>query len=206
MRSQPPRPWLWLAPLALPLTALGHAALDQSTPANGSVVPTAPPSIVLRFSESAHLTAIGIQGQDGHDAGPLGPLPRAAGKQFVLTAPRLADGTYTVHYRVLATDDGHISGGTFSFTVGATAAAHGTPGATAVAAQGYSAEGTVQKLDPSTGQVTIAHQAIAGLGWPAMTMTFTVKDTALYPKLGAGRHVQFTLAKQGSLYVVTQVH
>jgi Cu/Ag efflux protein CusF len=200
----------------LPLTALGHASLDRSTPADGSVVATAPPSIVLQFSESAHLTAIGLQRQDGHDTGPLGPLPRAPGKQFVITAPRLADGTYTVHYRVLATDDGHISGGTITFTVGTTTAARGaqaagaghsvTIGATAPAARGYSAEGTVQQLDQSAGRVTIAHQAIAGLGWPAMTMTFAVKDTALYPKLSAGRHVQFTLAKQGSLYVVTQVH
>jgi Cu/Ag efflux protein CusF len=208
MRSPFSRVWRWIVPLALPLTALAHASLDQSSPTDGSVVPTAPSRIVLRFSESAHLTAIGIQRQDGQDAGPIGPPPRTAGTQFVLPAPKLAAGIYTVRYRVLAVDDGHISAGKIIFTVGASAATHATaPGAAAgPAPQGSSAVGTVQQLDQSAGRVTIAHQAIAGLGWPAMTMTFAVKDTALYAKLSAGRHVQFTVAKQGSLYVVTQVH
>ena len=53
--------------------------------------------------------------------------------------------------------------------------------------------------------MTISHEPIAGLGWPAMTMTFAVKDKALYAKLAAGKRVQFTLSKQGALYVVTGV-
>src|SRR5438477_12562830 len=36
--------------------------------------------------------------------------------------------------------------------------------------------GTVKKVDPAGGKVTIAHGPIPTMKWPAMSMTFTVKD------------------------------
>ncbi len=71
---------------------------------------------------------------------------------------------------------------------------------------GYDAVGVVKEADPAAGKVTIAHEAIAGLGWPAMTMTFTVKDRALFEKLAVDRKVEFAVAKQGAAYVVTRVN
>jgi Cu(I)/Ag(I) efflux system protein CusF len=41
--------------------------------------------------------------------------------------------------------------------------------------------------------VTIAHQSIKALGWPAMTMAFKVASPALLDKVAVGRKVQFTL-------------
>jgi len=70
---------------------------------------------------------------------------------------------------------------------------------------GSTAVGVVKQVDVTAGTVTIAHEAIAGLNWPAMTMTFSVKDKALFDKLAVDRKVQFTVAKQGAAYVVTSV-
>jgi Cu(I)/Ag(I) efflux system protein CusF len=67
------------------------------------------------------------------------------------------------------------------------------------------AVGVVKGVDPAAGQVTIAHEAIKGLNWPAMTMTFMVKDKMIFDKLTVGKKVEFQVAKQGSDYVVTGV-
>ena len=75
----------------------------------------------------------------------------------------------------------------------------------ATPAEGYPARGVVKQADAAAGRVTIAHEAIKGLDWPAMTMTFTVKDKILFQRLAAGKKVQFHVAKQGSDYVVTDV-
>lgn len=63
----------------------------------------------------------------------------------------------------------------------------------------------VKAVDPNKGTVTLAHQAIASLKWPAMTMSFAVKDRSLLDKLTVGRTVNVELTKQGANYVVTAV-
>ena len=65
--------------------------------------------------------------------------------------------------------------------------------------------GTVKKLDPADGKVTIAHGPIPTMKWPAMNMTFTVKDKALLDKLSDGKKVEFQFVQQGSDYVITSV-
>lgn len=69
----------------------------------------------------------------------------------------------------------------------------------------YPAVGVVRGVDAPAGKVTIAHEAIKGLNWPAMTMTFTVKDKMLFDKLTVDKKVEFNVAKQGTDYVVTGV-
>lgn len=63
--------------------------------------------------------------------------------------------------------------------------------------------GTVKKIDPTAGTVTIAHGPVADLKWPAMTMTFVVKDKALLSKLSQDKKVEFEFLQQGSDYVIT---
>jgi Cu(I)/Ag(I) efflux system periplasmic protein CusF len=53
--------------------------------------------------------------------------------------------------------------------------------------------GVVKAVDAKAGTVTIAHQPIKTLGWPAMTMPFKVASPALLDKVAIGRKVQFTL-------------
>jgi Cu(I)/Ag(I) efflux system protein CusF len=53
--------------------------------------------------------------------------------------------------------------------------------------------------------VTLSHEPIASLGWPAMTMDFSVADKALFGKLVKGKKVRFQFSKQHNRYVITGV-
>ena len=57
--------------------------------------------------------------------------------------------------------------------------------------------GVVKAVDAKAGTVTISHEPIKALGWPAMTMPFKVASPALLEKVAVGRKVQFTLAGAG---------
>ncbi len=70
-------------------------------------------------------------------------------------------------------------------------------------AKSHKGVGTVKKIDPATGTVTIAHGPIRSINWPAMSMTFTVKDKALLGKLAPEEKVEFEFVQQGSDYVIT---
>jgi Cu(I)/Ag(I) efflux system protein CusF len=70
-------------------------------------------------------------------------------------------------------------------------------------AKTHQGTGTVTKLDPASSKVTIAHGPVQTLNWPAMTMTFTVKDKALLDKLSSGKKVEFGFVQQGPDYVIT---
>jgi Cu(I)/Ag(I) efflux system protein CusF len=69
----------------------------------------------------------------------------------------------------------------------------------------HQAIGVVKSVDADKGKVTIAHGPVKTLNWPAMTMTFGVKDKGLLDKLSVGKHVQVQFEKQGSAYVITSV-
>src|SRR5713226_3765484 len=63
--------------------------------------------------------------------------------------------------------------------------------------------GTVKKVDLKAGTVTIAHGSIKSMDWPAMDMTFTVKDKTLLGKFSQDKKVEFEFVQQGSDYVIT---
>src|SRR6266480_126939 len=65
--------------------------------------------------------------------------------------------------------------------------------------------GTVKKVDPAAGKVTIAHGPIPTMKWPAMSMTFTVKDKRMLGKFSQDKKVEFEFVEQGSNYVITSV-
>lgn len=76
----------------------------------------------------------------------------------------------------------------------------------APAAQGsHQAKATVKKVDEKLATVTLAHDPVASLNWPAMTMSFRVKDKALMPKLTAGKRVDVEFVQEGEDYVVKSV-
>ena len=105
--------------------AWAHAFLEESTPADGSEVASAPPQVTLRFSESVQVNSDGVSvltsagaRVDDHDAH-LG----AAGDQVLVTLrPDLGRGTYLVSWHVISSDTHPVSGG-FSFGVGMAPAA-----------------------------------------------------------------------------------
>ena len=80
-------------------------------------------------------------------------------------------------------------------------AAEGRPTSNAVA-EIYSGTGTIQLI--SGDKVATAHGPIEGIGWPAMTMTFTAPPgTAEAVK--AGSRVDFSFQQDGSAFVLTSL-
>jgi Cu(I)/Ag(I) efflux system protein CusF len=69
----------------------------------------------------------------------------------------------------------------------------------------HKATGVVKKLDAKGGTVTIAHEPVKELKWPAMTMPFKVQDKALIDKLGEGKKVDFEFEQRGKDAVITAV-
>lgn len=69
----------------------------------------------------------------------------------------------------------------------------------------HKATGVVKAVDSSKGKVTLAHGPIKSLNWPAMTMSFFVKDERLFDNLTVGKKVQVEFIKQDTGYIVTSV-
>ena len=65
--------------------------------------------------------------------------------------------------------------------------------------------GTVRKFDPAGGKVTIAHEPIKSMQWPAMTMGFTAKDKKMLEEIKPGAKVEFEFVQQGKEYVITKI-
>lgn len=57
--------------------------------------------------------------------------------------------------------------------------------------------GVITEVDPKGGTLTIKHEAIATLGWPAMTMSFKAAPASLLKGLKVGQKIGFD-ANQGS--------
>jgi len=65
--------------------------------------------------------------------------------------------------------------------------------------------GVVKDINAASGVVTLAHEPIKSLNWPAMTMGFKVKDKTLLDNVKPGSKVDFTLVQAGKDYIVTSI-
>ena len=65
--------------------------------------------------------------------------------------------------------------------------------------------GVVEAIDTAKGTVTIKHQAIASIHWPAMTMTFKANPPSLLKDVKVGEKVNFTLHPAGANSTVTAI-
>ena len=70
----------------------------------------------------------------------------------------------------------------------------------------YRAIGSVKSVDKGAGKVTIVHEPIADLKWPAMTMQFGVSDRKLLAELSAGQKIDFRFVQRGDEYLVTALY
>lgn len=107
----------------LPAAAAAHSALESSDPAAGSTVATAPRHVVLTFSEAPDVELSLVRLLDGAGAavpGMSAPQVVPGDKESLRVSPAtpLADGTYTVNWRVVSAADGHVESGVFAFGVG----------------------------------------------------------------------------------------
>jgi Cu(I)/Ag(I) efflux system protein CusF len=73
------------------------------------------------------------------------------------------------------------------------------------AGQSHTGSGKVTKVDPATNSVTIAHEPVSTMNWPAMTMTFKVKDKKMLDKAKSGEKVEFTFVQSGKDYTITDI-
>ena len=99
-------------------TCMAHAKLQSSSPANNAHLSEAPKTLTLQFSEAAQLAVLKLV-RDGKEV-PV-PLDKSAkaGQSFTLTLPALSPGNYTVQWSAVAADDGHVTKGSFVFSIGA---------------------------------------------------------------------------------------
>ena len=65
--------------------------------------------------------------------------------------------------------------------------------------------GVVKAVDTAKNTITLQHEAIAAIGWPAMTMSFEADPPALLQKVKVGDKVQFTLHPAGMASTVTSI-
>jgi Cu(I)/Ag(I) efflux system protein CusF len=71
------------------------------------------------------------------------------------------------------------------------------PGMPASATKTGKGTGVITEIDAKAGALTIKHQPIASLGWPAMTMGFKATPASLLKGLKVGQKIGFD-ANQGS--------
>ena len=130
-----------IASLGAAGTALAHAELTSSTPANQAILASTPPEILLTFSEGVDPVGDSIRLVDADgNAVPLGPIDQSQGDD-TLRAPvpaTIADGTYIVGWQAISADS-HKIRGAFTFSVGAA-----TPTAPGVIDEIFDAGGTAQ--------------------------------------------------------------
>lgn len=66
-------------------------------------------------------------------------------------------------------------------------------------------DAVVKHVDASQRQVTLAHEPVKSLNWPAMTMAFAVKDRSVLDKLSVGQKVHVEFQQEENHYVITAV-
>jgi copper transport protein len=106
------------AALALAPSALAHARLVRSDPADGAVLASGPGRVVLAFDDAVRPVGGTTVIRNGGGSVLAGKPELGAGDRLVvLPLQRLGRGDYTVRWRVLS-DDGHLLDGVLAFAVG----------------------------------------------------------------------------------------
>ncbi len=65
--------------------------------------------------------------------------------------------------------------------------------------------GTVTAVDATAGTISLDHEAIAAISWPAMSMQFTAEDGAILQGIAVGDSVTFELKSASEPQIVTMV-
>ena len=109
--------------------ASAHALLQSADPAPNSVLRTVPAAVTLTFTEAPDpkLSSIRIIDSAGaaRSTGPISAVPGNADALSIQPGP-LPDGVYTVAWRTVSAEDGHIAAGSYAFSIGTTAPPVGT--------------------------------------------------------------------------------
>lgn len=82
---------------------------------------------------------------------------------------------------------------------------HGAQGSAKKEAATHKGTGVVKSVDAEKGTVMLAHDPIASLRWPSMTMKFMAKDKKMLAKLKPGQKVEFEFVQQDKDYILTRL-
>ena len=118
-----------------------------------------------------------------------------AGQQVVASAQFLIDSEASLRGVLPAQPE--------DFTPSAGHSEQGASAPSATAAKAFTVRGVIEEISP--GELTLAHDAVPALKWPAMTMGFKLSSPQLAAGLTARQQVRFTFTKQGEDYVITAI-
>jgi copper transport protein len=106
-----------LLALILPSSAAAHAVLVTSSPTWNAVVRETPHQVTLGYDENVVPNYARVTVLDGTAGRNLAGPPRVSGSVVVVDLGPGGAGSYTVRWRMVASDDGHVTQGAFSFGV-----------------------------------------------------------------------------------------
>lgn len=72
-------------------------------------------------------------------------------------------------------------------------------------AQSHHAVGVVKSVNAEKGTVSVDHEPVQSMKWPAMSMSFKAKDKKVLQSLKAGQKIEFDFEQHGKEYVITKV-
>ena len=74
------------------------------------------------------------------------------------------------------------------------------------ASVGHKAVGTVKTIDAKSGTLSVAHEPVASLNWPAMTMDFKAANDSLFANLKPGAAIGFEFVERApGEWVITKI-
>jgi methionine-rich copper-binding protein CopC len=117
-----------VAAMLLAGPVFGHAKLLRTLPAADAQLPAAPASLTLMFNENVRLAVLTLTA-DGKTIPVTVDRSLPPAPQVSVPLPALTAGKYQVQWSALSAADGHVTKGTFSFVVAASAAAPAAPAA-----------------------------------------------------------------------------
>ena len=152
--------------LAAPVLASAHADLVSSDPASGATLATAPTEIRLTYSEAPDpgVSAVDLLSSGGATLRTGTPTLDGATTLVVPIADPLPDGVYTVSWRVVSADDGHVTAGAFPFGVGTSPGTGVAAPATGGPASGPTLLGVIGKSALYAGLMMLVAIAVVGMG------------------------------------------
>jgi methionine-rich copper-binding protein CopC len=95
---------------------MAHAKLQSSSPAKDAQLAEPPKALTLTFNEAAQVAVLKLTGGGKEISIPVDKNAKA-GASFTFPLPALAPGSYTVQWTAVAADDGHVTKGSFAFSI-----------------------------------------------------------------------------------------
>jgi Cu(I)/Ag(I) efflux system periplasmic protein CusF len=71
--------------------------------------------------------------------------------------------------------------------------------------QSHHAVGVVKSVDTAKGTLTVQHEPVPSMQWPAMSMTFKAQEKRMLGQLKPGAKVEFDFIQRGKDYVITKI-